>query len=70
MACMGQKKSAQYFVQIPEGKRLPVKPRCRQDNIKMDFPSISCLSTPVILNKFFVMSLCVVIKKEEENHSK
>jgi hypothetical protein len=53
---MGEKKSAQDLVRIPEGKRPPGKPRCRQDNIKMDFPSVSCPSTPVILNKFYVFS--------------
>lgn len=59
---MGErKKSAQDLVHIHEGKRPPGKPRCRQDDIKVDFPSISCPSTPVILNKFFVLSWCVVI---------
>jgi len=53
---MGEKKSAQDLFHIPEGKRPPGKPRCRQDNIKMDFPSISCPSTPVMLNKFCVLS--------------
>jgi hypothetical protein len=49
---MGEKKFAQGLVHIPEGKRPPGKPRCRQDNIKMDFPYITCPSKPVILNKF------------------
>jgi len=55
VACMGEKNSAQDLFHIPEGKRPPGKPRCRQDNVKMDFPSISCPSTPVILYKFCVL---------------
>jgi hypothetical protein len=64
VACIEEKKSAQDLVHIPERKRPPGKPRCRQDNIKMDFPSITSPSNTCDSEKFLclVMMYCHYIK--------